>query len=65
MEKLNLSGKKQEVNTDFYADTMEHEKVSKAFGDMNREKGIFVNQFEDGLNRNRGIFDSTAVFKTK
>ena len=58
--------KKPDVGeTDFYADTMEHEKKTEAFTDINRDKGIFANKFATGLNCDEGIFDKTAIFKTK
>lgn len=55
---------KQFPATDFYADTMEREeKVKKNYG-LNREKGAFISGFEKGLNRDQGVFNSTALFFT-
>ena len=69
MERQNLiirrQKQKQRAETDFYADTMEREKTRKALSDINREKGVFINRFEEGLNREESIFDSTAVFRMK
>ena len=56
--------KKQKSDLDFYADTMELEKTKKALDDMNCQKGLFVNDYSTGLNNDKGIFNSTAVFHT-
>lgn len=62
---MEKKGKMQEQDTDFYADTMEQEKVLRSFSDLNYEKGIFVNAFAGGLNREKGIFDQKAIFVSK
>lgn len=56
--------KKQKSDLDFYADTMELEKTKRALDDMNCQKGLFVNDYSTGLNNDKGIFNSTAVFHT-
>ncbi|MGN0413105.1 MAG: hypothetical protein ACI4FV_08715 [Lachnospiraceae bacterium] len=56
--------KKQKSDMDFYADTMELEKTKKSFDDMNCQKGLFVNDYSTGLNNDKGVFNSTAIFKT-
>ena len=61
----NISKKPEPVETDFYADTMEHETKNQPFKDINCSKGIYTNKFEDGLNREQGIFEKTALFITK
>lgn len=58
-EKLNYK-----ENQDFYADTMERENAISVLKDINREKGIFTNDYADGLNQEKGIFNSTAIFRT-
>lgn len=55
---------KQCPEVEFYADTMEQEEKKKEFSFLNRDKGILVNEFEKGLNREQGVFDQTAVFRT-
>lgn len=57
--------KKNTAEEEFYADTMEQENVTRSLKDINREQGIFTNRFEGGLNREKGIFDETALFITK
>lgn len=57
--------KKGAVEDEFYADTMERETVTHSLTDINREQGIFSNAFAEGLNREKGIFDGTALFVTK
>lgn len=57
--------KKGTAEDDFYADTMERETVTHSLTNINREQGIFGNEFAKGLNCEQGIFDSTALFVTK
>ena len=54
--------KKPSLEPEFYADTMELEKKKDDFMFMNKEKGIFAEGVSDGINRDRSIFDKTAVF---
>lgn len=57
--------KKPDAEEAFFADTMEEERKIRSLSDLNREKGIFTNAFADGLNRDEGIFNKTAIFKVK
>ncbi len=59
-----MKEKKQYPEVEFYADTMEQEEKKKEISFLNKEKGILVNEFEKGLNRDQGVFDRTAVFRT-
>lgn len=56
--------KKPYFDMDFYADTMEQEEKKREMSPINREKGMLVNELEKGLNREPGVFDRSAVFKT-
>lgn len=47
-----------------YADTMEMEKKRQKASDFNEDRGLLVNAFSEGLNRNRGVFAGTAIFLT-
>lgn len=55
----------QRPEAEYYADTMEQEEQTRKHSSLNQEKGVFVNAFADGLNRERGVFDRTALFLTK
>lgn len=55
---------RQFPETDFYADTMEREETTKKSSSLNLEKGAFISGFEKGLNRDQGVFNSTALFFT-
>ena len=57
-------GEKVNYDTDFYADTMEHEEKRKTREALNCERGIFENKYADGLNRQKSIFDKNAIFVT-
>jgi len=54
--------KKHMSDNDYYADTMEHEEVKRKSEPLNHDKGIYVNEFADGLNREKGVFHKTALF---
>ena len=47
---------------EFYSDTMELEKKKDDMLFLNKQKGVFVGEASDGLNRNKNIFDRTALF---
>lgn len=63
-EKDEKQKKKPIDDIEFYADTMEEEKTRAGFDFVNRSKSAFATSNEQGLNRERGIFNSTAVFNT-
>lgn len=68
MQQIMTDGQKKSIKNmeeEFYADTMEEETKKETSEAMNREMGIFGHAFADGLNREQGIFDKTALFKTK
>ena len=71
MERQNLiirrQKQKQRADTDFYADTMEREKTRKAFSDVNREKGVFINRFVyvDKIKKYRCLRSSRPIFFIK
>jgi len=65
MEKMGIEQSNFRGETEYYADTMEQEREVKPFADMNREKGIYVHDFSKGLNVDKGVFDSSVIFKTK
>lgn len=68
MQQVNTDSKKKNMQNsqeEFYADTMEAETKQKAAVSINCEKGIFAHAFADGLNRDKGIFDQAALFRTK
>lgn len=64
---IGRAGEADERHSDaeFYADTMEEEKKAERLSAMNLEKGVMVNALGEGLNRERGVFDSTALFVTR
>lgn len=64
---IEKTGEADERHSDagYYADTMEKEKKADGFSDMNLEKGLMVNALGGGLNRERGVFDATALFVTR
>ncbi len=51
-------------DAEYYADTMEKEKRTERLSSINMEKGVMVSALGDGLNRERGVFDTTALFVT-
>lgn len=68
MQEQNASRSKKSVqNTEeeFYADTLELETKKRAAKMLNQDEGIFTHAFLGGLNMEEGIFDKTALFKTK
>lgn len=65
MENQKIKKKTQSTDIDFFADTMEQERITKALGDFNCQRGIFENAYAKGLNKEEGIFNSTAIFKTR
>ena len=65
MENQKIKKKKQNTEIDFFANTMEQERTTKALGDFNCQRGIFENAYAKGLNKEEGIFNRTAIFKTK
>lgn len=62
---MNVRKQKQRPDTEFYADTLEQEESKQKQLPLNREEGILINKFAGGLNKNQGVFDSTALFLTK
>ena len=60
-----MKEKKQNPDMEFYADTMEQEQKKQTGGSFNTEEGIMVQKFAQGINQDKGIFDSTALFRTQ
>lgn len=63
-EKDEKQKKKSVSDIEFYADTMEEEKTRAGFDFVNRQKSTFANSNDYGLNKERGVFNSTAIFHT-
>ena len=47
---------------EFYADTMEEETKRGSIEFMNKNKSAFESSTANGINKSRGVFDSTAIF---
>lgn len=60
-----MKEKKQTPDIEFYADTMEQEQKKRTGGSFNQEEGVMVQKFARGINQDKGIFNSTALFKTQ
>lgn len=61
---MNAKEQEQRPDAEYYADTLEQEEKMKNHFPLNREEGILVNKFADGLNRGQSVFDRTALFVT-
>lgn len=59
---METKNKKTSNDMEFYSDTMELEKKKDDMLFLNKQKGVFVGEASDGLNRNKNIFDRTALF---
>ena len=54
----------QDREQEFYADTMDMERATRELEDFNSQRGIFQNAYAKGLNKEEGVFNSTAIFKS-
>ena len=62
-----MAGKeKKNEDAEFYADTMEqdHKETEHRADFLNRQQSVFQSVYDKGLNRQKSVFDNTAIFRT-